>query len=559
MIALLEASRAGLLGRAHWGRNLVAGLTVGIVALPLSMAFAIASGVKPEQGLYTAIIAALIVSTCGGSRIQIAGPVGAFIVILAGITSRFGADGLLLASLMAGAILVLMGLARFGGVIRYIPDPVVAGFTAGIAVIIWVGQWRDFFGLPAVAGERFHEQLGALLEVLPQLQPTTTLLALFSLLLVVYGPRLPGLGRVPGPLIGMLGATLLQALFGFEGVATLGSAFGGLPPGLPAFAPPAFDFDRMLQLLPAAFTLAMMGAIATMLSAVVGDGIAGTRHDPNQELIGQGLANLVAPLFGGFAAAGAVARTAANVRNGGNSPLSGLVHALLLVLVLLLLTPLAARVPVCALAAILFVVAWNMSELRHCWRMLHTAPRADAAILLITFALTLLTDLVIAVNIGVVLAMLQFLRRMADSVEVLRLDEQPLNAELSANGGPRLPPDVLVYAIDGPFFFAAVDSLEHALAETHTDPRCLVIRLGRVPFMDITGINALAEAILNLERRGVRVLLCEARLRVLRKLVRAGLVQRSSTPPRYFGDLAGALQNCQAPQALASAHGPTAS
>lgn len=542
MIAVLESARAGLFRRDQWGRNVVAGVIVGVVALPLAMAFAIASGVKPEQGIYTAIIAGLVVSLFGGSRIQIAGPTGAFIVILAGITAQHGVDGLLLATAMAGVILVLLGIARFGGVLRFIPDPVIVGFTAGIGVIIWVGEWKDFFGLPRPEGAHFHEKLLHLFTSLPELNPATTGLALLSLALAVYGPRIPGLVRVPGPLIAMVVATTIQAVVGLDGVATIASAFGGIPQGLPHLSFPAISFDRLITLVPAAFTIAMLGAIESLLSAVVADGMAGTRHDSNQELIGQGLANLVLPLFGGFAATGAIARTATNFRNGATSPLAGVVHSLTLVLILLLLAPLAAQVPLCALAAILFIVAWNMSEVRHFLRMVRTAPRADVFILLITFLLTVFADLIVAVNVGVILAMLLFLRRMSSAVEVLQVDEKALRAELQGNGRPHLPKGVVVFSIDGPFFFGAVENLERALAQTHTDPRCIVIRLNRVPFMDITGIQTLEEATQNLEKRGVRVLLCDARQTVLRKLVRAGLVRKGAVPTRYYRDFEAALQ-----------------
>ena len=547
MIAVVEAARAGLFARRHWAANIVAGVIVGVVALPLAMAFAIASGVKPEQGIYTAIIAALLVSLFGGSRIQIAGPTGAFIVILAGVTAKYGVDGLMLATLMAGVILVLLGVAKFGGVIRFIPAPVIAGFTAGIGVIIWVGQWRDFFGLPRVAGEHFHQKVWALLQVLPQLQPATTLLALGSLLLVLAVPRIPVLSRVPGPLVAMVVATVLQSLFHFPGVATIASAFGGIPQGLPQFAWPQFGFDRLLTLVPAAFTIAMLGAIESLLSAVVADRMAGTRHDSNQELIGQGIANIAAPLFGGFAATGAIARTATNFRNGATGPLAGIMHSLTLVLILLFLAPLAAQIPLCALAAILFVVAWNMSEVRHFLRMARTAPRADVAILLVTFTLTVFTDLVIAVNIGVILAMLHFMRRMASSVQVLKQEGAPQMAELALAGRDRLPDGVAVYAIEGPFFFGAVENLERALKRAHDDLSGIVIRLARVPFMDITGIQALEEVIQDLERRKIRVLLCEANPRVLRKLVRTGIVKREVRPIRYFRDLGPALDDCAAP------------
>jgi SulP family sulfate permease len=544
MIAVIEARKAGLLGRKHWAKNLVAGLIVGVVALPLAMAFAIASGVKPEQGIYTSIIAGLIVSLFGGTQIQIAGPTGAFIVILAGITAKFGVDGLLLATLMAGIILILFGMARLGAVIRFIPDPVISGFTAGIGVLIWVGQWRDFFGLPKVQGEHFYERTWHLLRAFPHLHIATTLLAILSLALVLYGPRLPGLKRVPGPLLAMVVATVAESVFRFEGVATIGSAFGGIPRGLPRLAWPAFSLDKIEMLLPAAFTIAMLGAIESLLSAVVADGMAGTRHNSNQELIGQGIANVISPLFGGIAATGAIARTATSFRNGANSPIAGIVHSGVLILILLLLAPLAARIPLCALAAILFVVAWNMSDVEHFVRMARTAPPADVAILLITFVLTIMTDLVVAVNIGVILALLQLLRRMADSVAVLPVDAAGLNRELSSNGWQSVPKNVLVFSIEGPLFFGAVENLERALQQTHSDPGALVIRLARVPFMDITGIRALTEALQNLEHRGIKTLLCEANQRVLRKLVRAGLVRRDDEPTRYFNDINLALRAC---------------
>ena len=541
MIAVLEAAKAGLFARRYWTQNLVAGLIVGVVALPLAMAFGIASGVKPEQGIYTAIIAALSVSLFGGTRIQVAGPTGAFVVILAGVTAKFGVDGLLLATLMAGSMLILLGVARFGAVIRFIPDPVIVGFTAGIGVIIWVGQWRYFFGLPDVRGEHFYDQLWRLLEVFPRLHLPTTALAILSLLLVIFGARTPGLKRVPGPLIAMVIATLLQTTFHFPDVATIGSAFGGIPQGLPHLALPPISFEKMVLLLPSAFTIAMLGAIESLLSAVVADGMAGTRHDSNQELIGQGIANLLAPLVGGIASTGAIARTATNFRNGANSPLAGVTHSAILILVLLLLAPLAAEIPLCALAAILFVVAWNMSNVKQFVRMAKTAPRADVIILLITFALTILTDLVVAVNMGVILSLLQFLRRMAAAVEVVPLDRERLKIELAADGWHSPPQNVLVLSVEGPLFFAAVDSLEHALALTQNSPRAMVIRLGHVPFMDITGIRALAETVESIERRGVRVLLCEANHRVLGKLVRAGLVRRDEKPARYFRNLGLAL------------------
>ncbi len=544
MIALLEARRAGLLGRRHWLANLVAGVIVGIVALPLAMAFAIASGAKPEQGLYTAIIAGFLVSAFGGSRLQIAGPTGAFIVILSGITARHGIAGLQVATLMAGVILLLLGLARMGTIIRFIPAPVIVGFTAGIGVIIWVGQWRDFFGLPAVTGEHFHEKLWLLLQALPHLHLITTALAALSLVLVIATPRLPGMRRVPGPLVALVVTTVLQAAFHFDGVRTIGSAFGGIPQGLPTLQLPRLAVSDLLTLIGPAFTIAMLGAIESLLSAVVADGMAGTHHDSNQELVGQGIANIVAPLFGGIAATGAIARTATNIRNGGTGPLAGMVHAATLLLTVLFLAPLAVNVPLAALAAILFVVAWNMSEAKHFLRMVRRAPRADVVILLVTFGLTVFADLVVAVNIGVILATLHFLRRMASSVEVRQATDHELTQEFAHLGLARLPPGVLVYSVDGPFFFGAVENFERALAGTHTDPRVLVIRLRWVPFIDITGLQTLEEVVRDLQRRGVRVMLAGANARVHGKLLRAGLVELVGRD-NCFAAFADALAACQ--------------
>ena len=544
MIALIESYRAGLFRRAHWLPNLAAGIIVGIVALPLAMAFAIASGVKPEQGLYTAIIAGAVVSVFGGTRLQIAGPTGAFIVILAGVVAQFGVEGLLVATLMAGVILVAMGLARLGTVIRYISDPVIVGFTAGIAVIIWVGQWQYFFGLPAPAGDAFYQKAFALLLSLPQMHWPTALLGLGSLALVLVGPRVPGLTKVPGPLLAMIVATVLATAFQSPAIATLESAYGAIPRTLPSFQWPEMGFDQITMLLPAAFTIAMLGAIESLLSAVVADGMAGTRHDSNQELIGQGLANIVSPLFGGIAATGALARTATNFRNGATGPLAGIVHSITLILVLVVFAPYAGKVPLAALAAILFVVAWNMSEAGRFLRMVRQAPRADMAILLITFSLTILTDLVVAVNIGVILAMFQFVRRMSSSVEVVAQDPQSLQSELDALGISPLAEDVMVYSINGPLFFGSVESLDRALSWSQRGPRFLVLRLDRVPVLDATGMKRLETTVRAQADRGTQILLIGASQRVLRKLVVAGIVSRDN-PSSYFADLAEALAYIQ--------------
>jgi SulP family sulfate permease len=525
MLALVEAKKAGLLGPKHWLNNIIAGVVVGVVALPLAMAFAIASGVKPEQGIYTAIIAGIIVSVCGGSRLQIAGPTGAFIVVLSTITAKYGVEGLQIASMMAGLILFCLGLAKMGGIIKFIPAPVIVGFTAGIGVIIWVGQWNYFFGLPAVTGAHFHIKLIHLIEVLPQFHLSTTLLSALALIIVIFSPKIAVLTRIPGPLVALIIVTSIQLLFQFEGVETIGSAFGGIPQGLPEFSFPAVTWERMIELIGPAFTIAMLGAIESLLSAVVADGMAGTRHNSNQELVGQGLANIIAPLFAGFAATGAIARTATNIRNGGTSPLAGIMHSVTLVVILLVLAPYAVHIPLSVLAAILFMVAWNMSEAKHVIKMIRRAPRADVAILLITFMLTVFADLVVAVNIGVILATLHFLKRMAASVDVRQSTQTELLQEFAHKGFLALPRDVLVFTVEGPFFFGAVENFERALAGTQTDPKQLIIRLKWVPFIDITGIQTLEEVIENLHKRGVTVLLCGANNVVKAKLVKAGIIE----------------------------------
>ncbi len=523
MIALLEAHRAGLLSRKHWASNVLAGLVVGIVALPLAMAFAIASGARPEQGLYTAIVAGLAVSAFGGSRLQIAGPTGAFIVILAGITTKYGIGGLQVATLMAGLMLIALGATRLGSVIKYIPAPVIVGFTSGIGVIIWVSQWKDFFGLaPIVSGEHFHQKLLHLLTAFPTLHPATTGLAVLTLALLIGCPRIPYLRRIPAPLTAMAVATLLQALFQLPGVATIGSTFGGIPQTLPGFGLPDITLSEVVKLIGPAFTIALLGAIESLLSAVVADGMANTRHDSNQELIGQGIANVLSPLFGGFAATGAIARTATNVRNGGTSPLAGIVHAATLVLVIVLFAPYAADIPLCALAAILFVVAWNMSETHRFLHMARTSPPADIAILLITFTLTVFADLVVAVNVGVVLASFMFMRRMSFAVDI----HEESAAETEGTTVPTLPPGTLVYSIDGPFFFGAAEKLERTLENVQQHMGILVLRLGRVPFVDATGIQALSELAADCRRFGTRLVLCEVRPNVLAKLQRAGVAEQ---------------------------------
>lgn len=525
MLAIIEAYRSGLLKVKNWYPNIIAGIIVGVVALPLAMAFAIASGVKPEQGLYTAIIAALFVGVFGGSRVQIAGPTGAFIVILASITAHYGVSGLQIATLFAGFILLFMGFVKLGSVIKFIPDPVIVGFTSGIGVIIFVGEWKDFFGLTVhiPLDAHFYQKLFSLIQALPHLNLTTTGLAILSLLLVIITPKF--LKRIPGPLIAMIVATTLQIIFKFKNVATLGSTFGGIPQHLPHFALPSFNLQHALELIGPAFTIALLGAIESLLSATAADGMAGTHHDSNQELIGQGLANIFAPLFGGFAATGAIARTATNIRNGGNSPIAAIVHSILLILVIVLLAPLASDIPLCSLAAILFFVAYTMSDVNHFMHIVKHAPRYDVLVLLITFFLTIFTNLVVAVNVGVILAMMFFIRRMNQSVAIEKQNSETLKAELTTHGLTQLPNDTIVYTIQGPFFFGVAEKIERTLAATNAYPKNIIFRLKDVPFMDMTGLETFHELISQYKKHGVNIYLCEANTNLIHKLSRVGITQ----------------------------------
>lgn len=524
MLAIMDAYKSGLLRSSNWLPNIIAGLIVGVVALPLAMAFAIASGVKPEQGLYTAIIAAFIVAVCGGSRVQIAGPTGAFVVILSSITAKYGIDGLQTATLIAGCILIVMGLIKLGNVIKYIPDPVIVGFTAGIGCIIFVGEWKDFFGLSMhlATSAPFYEKLFAAFQALPYLNLTTTTLAIFSLGLMLITPKISK--RLPGPLVAMLVLTSMQMLFHFKQVATIGTMFGGIPQQLPILQFPSLHLSRILELIGSGFTIALLGAIESLLSATAADGMAGTHHHSNQELIGQGIANIIAPLFGGFAATGAIARTATNVRNGGNCAISAVFHSVFLLLVIVFLAPLAIYIPLCTLAAILFVVAYNMSDLPHVIHMIKCAPRTDVFILLATFFLTVFTDLVVAVNVGVILAMLFFIRRMNETINIEEQSNEKLQSEFGDNQSINIPNETIVYTIQGPFFFGVAEKIEHTLAIANIDPKIIVFRLKDVPFMDMTGLETFKELIQQYRQRDIKIYICEANARVQEKLQHVGIL-----------------------------------
>jgi SulP family sulfate permease len=415
----------------------------------------------------------------------------------------------------------VFGATGLGSVIKYIPRPVIAGFTVGIGVIIFVGQWKDFFGLtPAPSGLRFHERLWSLIAAFPTLNLATTALGLLALAILGLGPRY--LKRVPAPLVALVVVTLLQWVCQFKGVATIGSAFGGIPRALPMPSFPVVTVTQAVSLVGPAFTIALLCAIESLLSAVVADGMAGTTHDSNQELIGQGVANIVAPLLGGFAATGAIARTATNIRSGATGPLAALVHSGFLILVVLMLAPLASAIPLCSLSAILFVVSWNMSELPLAVRLVRKVPKPDAAILVVTFLLTVFVDLVVAVNVGVIVAALMFMRRSAEAVEI---EEQPADTAAGAGVGSPAGNGVMVYSIQGPFFFGAAEKLERALAQTQQRARTLILRMGHVPFVDTTGILAIEEIISDFRRHGAVVLLAELRPNVRYKLERAGVLE----------------------------------
>ena len=520
MFAIQKAYLDGSLSKDKWSNNIIAGLVVGVVALPLAMAFAIASGVTPQAGIYTAIIAGIFVSLFGGSPVQIAGPTGAFIVLLSSIVVNYGFEGLQIATMMAGIILILMSVAKLGTVIRFIPAPVIMGFTAGIGVTIWVGQWPYFFGFPQLPYmAHFHEKLWAMIQSLPNSDLPTLGIAVLSLALLLILPRIPYIKKVPAPIVAMVVATIIQAVYQFPSVLTIGSAFGGIPQGLPEFSIPSLSFDKILTLIGPAFTIAMLGAIESLLSAVVADGMSGTKHESNTELFGQGLANIFAPLFGGIASTGAIARTATNIRQGGNSPLAGIIHAITLCIILLFLAPYAVYIPLASMAAILFVVAYNMSDAPRFVRMLILAPRPDQVILLLTFFLTIFTDLVVAVNVGVVLAVLQFMRKMVNTIDVHEASCAELSEQIKHE--ITIHPDIMVYTVEGPLFFGAISAFDRALNSIHKDPKYLIIRFVKVPFVDLTGLRILRSIIEELQKRGIEVLLSDVSYDIRREMYKS--------------------------------------
>ena len=516
----------------------IAGLTVAIVALPLAMALGIASGASPDKGLITAVVAGFLISTLGGSRVQVGGPTGAFVVVVFNVIAQHGYDGLLIATLLAGLILIGAGVAGLGRMIKYIPHPVVTGFTAGIAVIIASSQVKDFLGLsiksvPADFLPKWQAYFGAI----STMQWTTVAIGI-SALAIIIGLR-KAAPRLPGFLIAVVASSIVVALLKLP-VDTIGSRFPHIPAGLPMPALPAFSLVKVNEVLPSAFTIAFLAGIEALLSAVVADGMAGTRHRSNQELIGQGIANVSSALFGGLPATGAIARTATNIRSGGRTPVAGMMHAVFLLLFILFATDLMAYVPMAALAAILFMVAWGMSEYERFLALLRM-PGSDRAVLLLTFGLTVLVDLTVAIGVGVTLASLLFMARMAETVEVDAgiTNDPDLDGE-DMHQRDALPSGVEVFRINGPFFFGVAGELLDTLRRLGEPPKVIILRMRLVPLLDASGVQALEEFVEQARIGGACVILSGVRPQPFTMLKRARL-GRSSGKLLYTANYARAL------------------
>ncbi|GIP61076.1 SulP family inorganic anion transporter [Paenibacillus woosongensis] len=492
-------------------KDLVSGCIVGIVAIPLGMAFAIASGVKPEYGLYTTIIAGILISLLGGSKFQIGGPTGAFIPVLLAVVMQYGYENLLVAGFLAGVFLVLMGLLRLGSLIRFIPKPVTIGFTSGIAVIIFSGQIANFLGLEGVERhEYFFYNMKEIFLRISSLNLYSVLIAGICLAALILTPKI--LPKVPGSLVGIIVSTLIASWLFPGKLTTIGAAYGPIPAGLPSFAPLDFTWDRILLMLQPALIIAMLGSIESLLSAVVADEMTGTRHNSNRELIGQGVANMAAPLFGGIPATGAIARTATNIKNGAASPLSGVIHGIVVLLIVVLFAPYASSIPLASMAPILMVVAWNMSEYKNFTHMLKMRT-GDSLILLVTFVLTVFTTLTVAVQAGLALAVILFLKRMSGMVAVNKMlpDHTSGKEKVQAHmvSEERNCPQLGIYTIEGTLFFGATHVLEKLEEKLLGDPdlQVVLLRMGRVPFMDTTGEANFISLIQRLMQRGVIVLI----------------------------------------------------
>ena len=529
--------------RAHdFLADLIAGLTVGLMALPLAMAFAIASGVPPQAGIYTAVIAGFVISALGGSRVQIGGPTGAFVVIVAGIIAKFGVSGLLIVTVMAGAILIVMGLTGLGTAVKFIPRPVIVGFTNGIAILIASTQIKDFLGLQigSVPSE-FLARMGVLAAAISTTQWPTVVLSTASLALILVIPRLSR--RIPGSIVAVALATASVAFFALP-VATIGSAFGGIPTGLPHISLPAFRPDLIVPLIPSALTVALLAALESLLSAVVADSMTGDRHNSNVELVAQGIANMLSPLFGGIPATGAIARTATNVRSGARTPIAGIVHALTLLTILLVAAPLARFVPLAALAAVLLVVAYNMSEWREVGVILRLSM-ADKAVWAATFFLTVFADLTVAVEVGIALAALLYIFRIAQTTTV-----EPVTADYIEKGrlhilqDKQVPSYVTILRIHGPFLFGTTDKLEEATSNLDAFAPVVILRIRNMTALDATGLYALEKLADRLKKSGRTLLLCGAREQPERLLEQAEFLEHVGAE-NILPHVAAALERAQ--------------
>ena len=508
--------------------DLMAGIIVGIVALPLAIAFGIASGVSPEKGIYTAIVAGFVISFLGGSRVQIGGPTGAFIIIVYGIIQQYGVTGLAIATLIAGVMLIGMGLLKLGAVIKFIPYPVVVGFTSGIALTIFATQIKDLFGLEmaSVPADFLHKWVAYARDI-STINWWATLIGIGSVVIIALTPRFSK--KIPGSLIAIITMTILvfvmKNYFGIQGIETIGDRFT-IKASLPELTFYDIDFETIRRLLPAAFSIALLGAIDSLLSATVADGVIGTRHDSNTELIAQGIANLASPIFGGIPATGAIARTMTNINNGGRTPVAGIVHAVVLLLILLFLGDLTKHIPMACLAGVLVIVAYNMSEWRT-FRSLLRNTKSDIAVLLSTFLLTVIFDLTIAIQVGLLLAILLFIRRISETstVSVMKheLEEPPSDLLSDETEALNIPAGVAVYEIEGPFFFGVANKFEETIKQLGDFPKVRIIRMRKVPFMDATGANNLKNLIKMAQKDKTTILLSGVNDAVRRVLETSGV------------------------------------
>jgi SulP family sulfate permease len=531
--------------RKDLARDLIAGVIVGIVALPMAIAFAIASGVRPEQGLYTAVVAGFLISALSGSRVQIGGPTGAFIVIIYGIVQKHGYDGLAVATVLAGGLLVIMGVAGLGSAIKFVPYPVTVGFTSGIALIIYTSQIRDFLGidletLPA----DFIQKWITYFQHIDSVNLSALGIGVVSVLIIIYWPRLTR--RIPGPLAAILVTTPLVSLFGLP-VETIGARFGSVPNSLPSPHLPAISWQSFPDLVSPAVSIALLGGIESLLSAVVADGMTGRRHRSNMELVAQGIANIISPLFLGIPATGAIARTATNVKNGGKTPVAGMIHALTLLLIMLFFGSWAAHIPMATLSAILIMVSYNMGEWNLFMRMFR-GPKSDILVLLSTFGLTVLIDLVVAIQVGVVLASLLFMRRMSAVTQTgyirKSLQEEDEIEDPLAISIRDVPDGVEVFEIYGPFFFGAADKFKDALNVVEKPPKVLILRMRHVLALDVTGLRALEDVFHKTRREGTTLVLSGVHSQPLVAMEQYGLTELIGEP-NVHGHIDGALNRAR--------------